>query len=132
MPSVIPLDHRPSCFSKLFSSHLRALCRCMRTTCNYYGCACASKWPTTITIIRFSFALLNDVLIFSISKYLIFELPFIIYCLVNMNLLIPHGLDCSRNTMHPIIPSTQFSKEKEDLVVHSINRKEKDHRNKSL
>ena len=24
MPSVIPLDHQPSCFSKLFSSHLRA------------------------------------------------------------------------------------------------------------
>ena len=65
MPSVIPLDHRPSRFSKLFSSHLRA----------YYVDACV---PHAIimdahahrTIIRFSFALLNDVLIFSISKYL--------------------------------------------------------------
>ena len=50
---------------------------------------------------------------------------FIIYCTVNMNLLIPHGLDYSRNTMFPVILCIQPSKEKEDPVVHSINRKEK-------
>ena len=43
-----------------------------------------------------------------------------------MNLLIPCGLDYSRNTMYPVIPCIQPSKEKEDLVVHNISRKEKD------
>ena len=57
---------------------------------------------------------------------------FIIYCVVNMNLLIPHGLDYSKSTMYPIIQCIQPSKEKEDLAVHSINRKEKDHQNKRL
>ena len=55
---------------------------------------------------------------------------FIIYCMVNMNLLIPHGLNCSRNTTYPIMPYIQPSKEKEDPVVHSINRKEKDQQNR--
>ena len=41
MLSVIPLDHRPSCFLKLISSQIRALCGRMRTACNYCGCACA-------------------------------------------------------------------------------------------
>ena len=45
--------------------------------------------------------------------------------------LIPHGLKCSRNTMCPIILGMQLSKEKDDLVVHSINRKEKDQQNKN-
>ena len=57
---------------------------------------------------------------------------YIIYCMVNMNLLIPHGLDCSRSTMYPITPCILPSKEKEDLVVHSINRKEKDQQNRNL
>ena len=55
---------------------------------------------------------------------------FIIYYVVNMNLLIPHGLDCSRNATYPVIPCIQPSKEKEDPVVHNINRKEKDQQNR--
>ena len=50
---------------------------------------------------------------------------YIIYYVVNMNLLILHGLDCSRNTTCPITPYIQPLKEKEDLVVHSINRKKR-------
>ena len=57
---------------------------------------------------------------------------FIIYCMANMNLLIPHGLDCRRNTTYPMILYIQPPKEKEDPVVQSINRKEKDHQNKRL
>ena len=55
---------------------------------------------------------------------------FIIYYMVIMNLLIPRGLDCSRNTMYPVILCIQPSKEKEDPVVHNINRKEKDQQNR--
>ena len=47
-------------------------------------------------------------------------------------LIILHGLDCSRNTMCPITQCIQPLKEKEDPAVHSINRKEKDHLNKKL
>ena len=54
------------------------------------------------------------------------EKKFIICCVVNMNLLIPRGLNYSKNTMNPIIPCMQPSKEKEDPVVHNISRKEKD------
>ena len=48
---TIHLDHQPSCFLKLISSQLRALCRCMHTACNYYGCACTSNLnPTSMHI----------------------------------------------------------------------------------
>ena len=42
-----------------------------------------------------------------------------------MNLLILHGLDCSRNTTCPVTLCIQPLKEKADLAVCSINRKEK-------
>ena len=49
-----------------------------------------------------------------------------------MNLITPHGPDCSRSTMYPLTQYIQPLKEKEDPVVHSINRREKDHLNKKL
>ena len=52
--------------------------------------------------------------------------------MANMNLIILHDLDYSRNIMCPIIPCIQPLKEKEDPVVCSINRKEEDHLNKKL
>ena len=52
---------------------------------------------------------------------------------VNMNLIIIlHGLVCSRSKTFPVILYTQLLKEKEDLVVHNTNRKEKEHLNKKL
>ena len=49
-----------------------------------------------------------------------------------MNLIIQHGLVCSRSTMCPVILYTQLLKEKEDQVVLNTDRKEEDHLNKKL
>ena len=51
---------------------------------------------------------------------------------VNTNFLIPHGLDYSKSTTFPITLCTQCLQEKEDLVVCSIDRKEREQQSRRL